>query len=162
MKWAGTAGSDRRDDTKSTRPIPGNRSASGIDASGKTIYQPQRTAPVRVISEKTAAVMNEILKAVVARGRTQRARHDDEGQHRDERARSEPERPLERLELDDPLGAAPRERRLEPCVQRLQAPRLPRCLERVRVVGRGDSSRAIGSDTGTLEPRARSVITRLG
>lgn len=39
-----------------------------VDAKGNTIYQPQRTAPVRVISEKTAAVLNEILKAVVARG----------------------------------------------------------------------------------------------
>jgi len=39
-----------------------------VDAKGNTIYQPQRNAPVRVISEKTAAVLNEILKAVVARG----------------------------------------------------------------------------------------------
>ncbi len=39
-----------------------------IDAEGQTVYQPQRAAPVRVISEKTAAVLNEILKAVVARG----------------------------------------------------------------------------------------------
>jgi cell division protein FtsI (penicillin-binding protein 3) len=44
-----------------------------IDAKGNTIYQPQRPAPVRVISEKTAAVMNEILKAVVARGTGQPA-----------------------------------------------------------------------------------------
>ncbi|HEY4641776.1 MAG TPA: penicillin-binding transpeptidase domain-containing protein [Thermoanaerobaculia bacterium] len=44
-----------------------------IDAKGTTIYQPQRTAPVRVISEKTAAVMNEILKQVVARGTGQPA-----------------------------------------------------------------------------------------
>jgi cell division protein FtsI (penicillin-binding protein 3) len=44
-----------------------------IDANGKTIYQPQRIAPVRVVSEKTAAVMNEILKAVVARGTGQPA-----------------------------------------------------------------------------------------
>ncbi len=39
-----------------------------VDANGKTVYQPQGSAPVRVISEKTAAVLNEILKAVVARG----------------------------------------------------------------------------------------------
>ncbi|HYM60773.1 MAG TPA: penicillin-binding transpeptidase domain-containing protein [Thermoanaerobaculia bacterium] len=39
-----------------------------IDANGKTIYKPQATPPVRVISEKTAAVLNEILKQVVARG----------------------------------------------------------------------------------------------
>jgi cell division protein FtsI (penicillin-binding protein 3) len=39
-----------------------------IDDQGKTVYQPQRKAPVRVISEKTAAVLNEILKSVVARG----------------------------------------------------------------------------------------------
>lgn len=44
-----------------------------VDAQGNTIYQPQRNAPVRVISEKTAAVMNEILKAVVARGTGQPA-----------------------------------------------------------------------------------------
>jgi cell division protein FtsI (penicillin-binding protein 3) len=39
-----------------------------VDAEGRTVYQPQRAAPERVISEKTAAVLNEILKAVVARG----------------------------------------------------------------------------------------------
>jgi len=44
-----------------------------VDAKGNTIYQPQRNAPVRVISEKTAAVMNEILKAVVTRGTGQPA-----------------------------------------------------------------------------------------
>jgi cell division protein FtsI (penicillin-binding protein 3) len=39
-----------------------------VDAQGNVIGRSQRTAPVRVISEKTAAVLNEILKAVVARG----------------------------------------------------------------------------------------------
>nr|MDP9360207.1 penicillin-binding transpeptidase domain-containing protein [Acidobacteriota bacterium] len=38
------------------------------DAKGNTIDAPPQAAPVRVISEKTAAVLNEILKAVVARG----------------------------------------------------------------------------------------------
>jgi cell division protein FtsI (penicillin-binding protein 3) len=44
-----------------------------IDATGNTIYQPQRVPPVRVISERTAAVLNEILKAVVVRGTGQPA-----------------------------------------------------------------------------------------
>jgi cell division protein FtsI (penicillin-binding protein 3) len=39
-----------------------------VNSKGKTIYVPPLAAPVRVISEKTAAVLNEILKAVVARG----------------------------------------------------------------------------------------------
>jgi len=39
-----------------------------VDAKGDIVYRPQPPAPVRVISEKTAAVLNEILKAVVARG----------------------------------------------------------------------------------------------
>ena len=39
-----------------------------IDAKGNAIYTPPQAAPVRVISEKTAAVLNEILKTVVARG----------------------------------------------------------------------------------------------
>jgi cell division protein FtsI (penicillin-binding protein 3) len=39
-----------------------------VDNQGKVVYQPQRPAPIRVISEKTAAVLNEILKTVVARG----------------------------------------------------------------------------------------------
>jgi cell division protein FtsI (penicillin-binding protein 3) len=39
-----------------------------IDGSGRTISHPQRAQPVRVISEKTAAVLNEILKSVVSRG----------------------------------------------------------------------------------------------
>ena len=38
------------------------------DSQGNTISRPQRPAPVRVISEKTAAVLNEILKVVVASG----------------------------------------------------------------------------------------------
>ena len=39
-----------------------------VDAEGRTIYKPQRTAPVRVVSERTAAVLNELLKGVVAHG----------------------------------------------------------------------------------------------
>ena len=39
-----------------------------VDTKGNTISVPPQAAPVRVISEKTAAVLNEILKAVVARG----------------------------------------------------------------------------------------------
>jgi len=44
-----------------------------VDAKGNTIDTPPQTAPVRVISEKTAAVLNEVLKAVVARGTGVRA-----------------------------------------------------------------------------------------
>jgi cell division protein FtsI (penicillin-binding protein 3) len=39
-----------------------------VDATGDVVYRPQTSPPARVISEKTAAVLNEILKAVVARG----------------------------------------------------------------------------------------------
>ncbi|HMC22746.1 MAG TPA: penicillin-binding protein 2, partial [Thermoanaerobaculia bacterium] len=39
-----------------------------VNAGGEVVYRPDRVEPVRVISEKTAAVLNEILKAVVARG----------------------------------------------------------------------------------------------
>jgi len=39
-----------------------------VDDDGKTVYEPPHPAPVRVMSEKTAAVLNEILKAVVVRG----------------------------------------------------------------------------------------------
>jgi cell division protein FtsI (penicillin-binding protein 3) len=38
------------------------------DADGKVVDKLERPEPVRVVSEKTAAVLNEILKAVVARG----------------------------------------------------------------------------------------------
>ncbi len=44
-----------------------------VDASGKTIYQPPRPEPKRVVSERTAAVLNEILKSVVYRGTGERA-----------------------------------------------------------------------------------------
>jgi cell division protein FtsI (penicillin-binding protein 3) len=44
-----------------------------VDAKGNTIDTLPQTAPVRVISEKTAAVLNEVLKAVVARGTGVRA-----------------------------------------------------------------------------------------
>jgi cell division protein FtsI (penicillin-binding protein 3) len=39
-----------------------------IDAQGSVLWRPTRAAPQRVISERTAAVLNEILKNVVARG----------------------------------------------------------------------------------------------
>ena len=39
-----------------------------VDSKGEIVYQAQRAEPIRVISEKTAAILNEILKAVVARG----------------------------------------------------------------------------------------------
>jgi len=39
-----------------------------VDDQGATVYEPPRHAPVRVMSEKTAAVLNEILKNVVSRG----------------------------------------------------------------------------------------------
>ncbi len=43
------------------------------DASGNVVDEPPVAAPVRVISEKTAAVLNEILKSVVSRGTGVRA-----------------------------------------------------------------------------------------
>ncbi len=39
-----------------------------IDSSGNVIARPPKREPTRVISERTAAILNEILKAVVARG----------------------------------------------------------------------------------------------
>jgi cell division protein FtsI (penicillin-binding protein 3) len=39
-----------------------------VDANGKTIFVPERREPVRVISDRTAVLVNEMLKAVVARG----------------------------------------------------------------------------------------------
>lgn len=39
-----------------------------IDDEGKIVSEPARTQPKRVMTEKTAAVLNEILKAVVTRG----------------------------------------------------------------------------------------------
>jgi cell division protein FtsI (penicillin-binding protein 3) len=39
-----------------------------INPKGEVVYRPQPPDPVRVISEKTAAILNEILKAVVASG----------------------------------------------------------------------------------------------
>jgi cell division protein FtsI (penicillin-binding protein 3) len=44
-----------------------------IDDEGKTIYKPETRAPYRVVSERTAAVLNEILKSVVYRGTGERA-----------------------------------------------------------------------------------------
>jgi len=38
------------------------------DDEGRTVYEPQQKPAVRVMSEKTAAVLNEILKNVVVRG----------------------------------------------------------------------------------------------
>jgi cell division protein FtsI (penicillin-binding protein 3) len=39
-----------------------------VDAEGRTIFRPKGTPPVRVISERTAAVLNELLKGVVDHG----------------------------------------------------------------------------------------------
>ena len=39
-----------------------------VDGGGRTIFKPSRAEPVRVVSERTAAVLNEMLKDVVARG----------------------------------------------------------------------------------------------
>ncbi|HEU4521476.1 MAG TPA: penicillin-binding transpeptidase domain-containing protein [Thermoanaerobaculia bacterium] len=39
-----------------------------VNADGETIFRPERVAPVRVVSERTAAVLNEMLKNVVAHG----------------------------------------------------------------------------------------------
>lgn len=44
-----------------------------VDDSGRTVFEPQRHAPKRVMSEKTAAVLNEILKNVVSRGTGEQA-----------------------------------------------------------------------------------------
>ncbi|MDQ3281659.1 MAG: penicillin-binding transpeptidase domain-containing protein [Acidobacteriota bacterium] len=44
-----------------------------VDDEGKTIYEPPHHPPKRVMSEKTAAVLNEILKAVVSRGTGEKA-----------------------------------------------------------------------------------------
>ena len=44
-----------------------------VDDAGKTVYEPPKQPPVRVISEKTAAVLNEILKNVVTRGTGEKA-----------------------------------------------------------------------------------------
>ncbi len=44
-----------------------------IDDSGATIFKPERKVPERVVSERTAAVLNEILKSVVYRGTGERA-----------------------------------------------------------------------------------------
>ncbi len=39
-----------------------------VSSDGRTVHEPARPAPVRVVSERTAAVLNELLKEVVARG----------------------------------------------------------------------------------------------
>ena len=44
-----------------------------IDDEGRTVYEPPHGAPQRVMSEKTAAVLNEILKNVVVRGTGEKA-----------------------------------------------------------------------------------------
>src|SRR5258707_2415381 len=44
-----------------------------VDAKGAAVYQPPEPSPERVLSGRTAAVLNEVLKAVVARGTGQRA-----------------------------------------------------------------------------------------
>lgn len=48
-----------------------------VDGEGRVIYAPKRATPQRVISEKTAAVLNEILKSVVARGTGENAALDE-------------------------------------------------------------------------------------
>lgn len=44
-----------------------------VDAEGQTVFRPPPHPPVRVVSEKTAAVMNEMLKAAVSRGTGKKA-----------------------------------------------------------------------------------------
>jgi cell division protein FtsI (penicillin-binding protein 3) len=44
-----------------------------VDGEGKTIYRPPVPPKERVISERTAAILNEMLKTVVARGTGQNA-----------------------------------------------------------------------------------------
>ena len=44
-----------------------------VDDAGATILKPERQVPQRVVSERTAAVLNEILKSVVYRGTGERA-----------------------------------------------------------------------------------------
>lgn len=44
-----------------------------VDDEGNTVYEPPHGTPRRVMSEKTAAVLNEILKNVVSRGTGDRA-----------------------------------------------------------------------------------------
>ena len=44
-----------------------------VDDEGRTVYEPQQKPAVRVMSEKTAAVLNEILKNVVVRGTGEKA-----------------------------------------------------------------------------------------
>jgi cell division protein FtsI (penicillin-binding protein 3) len=44
-----------------------------VDASGTTIHRPAAEEPVRVVSDRTAALVNEMLKAVVARGTGKKA-----------------------------------------------------------------------------------------
>lgn len=44
-----------------------------VDPAGRTVEQRQSPPPRRVVSERTAAVLNEILKAVVARGTGEKA-----------------------------------------------------------------------------------------
>jgi cell division protein FtsI (penicillin-binding protein 3) len=49
-----------------------------VDSSGAVVYRPPAPTPVRVVSEKTAAVLNEILKQVVSRGTGQAAALDEQ------------------------------------------------------------------------------------
>lgn len=44
-----------------------------VDEDGTTVFQPPPQQPVRVVSERTAAIMNEMLKAVVSRGTGRKA-----------------------------------------------------------------------------------------
>jgi cell division protein FtsI/penicillin-binding protein 2 len=62
-----------------------------VDDEGNTSYEPPRHEPRRVMSEKTAAVLNEILKNVVARGTGEKAAS---------RSTSSPARPAPRRRRD--------------------------------------------------------------
>ena len=48
-----------------------------VDSDGKTIYAPPRREPKRVVSDRTAALVNEMLKNVVSRGTGVRAGMSD-------------------------------------------------------------------------------------
>lgn len=48
-----------------------------VSSEGETIHRPERPAPARVISERTAAVLNEMLKGVVSHGTGKAAALDE-------------------------------------------------------------------------------------
>ncbi|MGK2858336.1 MAG: penicillin-binding transpeptidase domain-containing protein, partial [Thermoanaerobaculia bacterium] len=45
-----------------------------VDREDRVVWQPERPAPLQVVSGRTAAILNEILKGVVTRGTGQQAR----------------------------------------------------------------------------------------